>query len=135
MRICNFVLFEKKNISPEIPQPVEKAVNFPVGEVAWSESSLYSGVTVPKYNPDDLIGLRGARIYKRMMQDEQVKAVVRFKRDAITGREWYFEFDEDDLKVAEASDAMGQMPDAPKDPGVLQEYRGINFIIKKNKIW
>jgi SPP1 gp7 family putative phage head morphogenesis protein len=43
---------------------------------------------IPKYNPDTLIGRKGHGIYRQMMQDEQVKAVVKFKRDAITGRDF-----------------------------------------------
>lgn len=47
-----------------------------------------------RYNPDDLVSTRGLRIYKQMMADEQVKAVMVFKRDAITSRGWTFTFDE-----------------------------------------
>lgn len=57
--------------------------------VGWSESKLYNG-DMPKYNPDDLIGRKGHHIYKQMMMDEQVKAVVKFKRDAITARDFTF---------------------------------------------
>jgi SPP1 gp7 family putative phage head morphogenesis protein len=59
-------------------------------EVGLSESKLYNS-NMPKYNPDDLIGRKGDRIYRQMMLDEQVKAVVRFKRDAITARDYQFE--------------------------------------------
>lgn len=59
-------------------------------EVGWAESQLYNA-KMPKYNPDDLIGRKGHKIYRKMMIDEQVKAVVRFKRDAITARDWMFE--------------------------------------------
>lgn len=58
-------------------------------ETAWAESNLYSG-SIPKYTPDDLIGEKGALIYDKMMRDEQVKAVVKFKRDAITARDFSF---------------------------------------------
>lgn len=67
---------------------------------AWSESSLYSD-GIPKYNPDELIGRKSCKIYRKMMTDEQVKAVVRFKRDAITSRDWYFTLDDDRLSDAE----------------------------------
>jgi len=80
--------------------PKEQAVT---GETGWSESLLYARSNWPKYNPDELMGIKGARVYRKMMTDEQVKAVVRFKRDAITGRRWYFEFDQKDLKAANAS--------------------------------
>lgn len=48
-----------------------------------------------RLNPDDLAGKKGLAIYARMRIDEQVKAAVTFKRDAIISRGWTFEFDED----------------------------------------
>lgn len=70
------------------------------GETGWSESLVYARGKWPKYNPDELMGMKGWRVYRKMMTDEQVKAVVRFKRDAITGRRWFFEFDKKDLLAA-----------------------------------
>ncbi len=65
---------------------------------AWSyATSLYSQKDFQRYNPDDLIGRKGYDIYRKMMRDEQVKAVVRFKRDAITSRDFYFELSTDEL--------------------------------------
>jgi len=63
--------------------------------VGYSESKLYSS-DFPKYNPDDLIGRKGHKIYRNMLQDEQVKAVVKFKRDAITARDFTFRMPHDD---------------------------------------
>ncbi len=62
-------------------------------DVAWSEEIL--GFTFTKYDPDSLKGRRGKKVYENMMLDEQVKAVVRFKRDAITSRDFDFQFDDD----------------------------------------
>jgi len=62
---------------------------------AWSDdSALYGSKDFPKYNPDELIGRKGADIYNKMMLDEQIKAVVHFKRDAVTGRQYGFQFNE-----------------------------------------
>lgn len=72
----------------------------PSGEVGWSESLIYSSAGWPKYDPDQLKGLQGYSVYRKMMTDEQVKAVVRFKRDAITGRKFYFEYDKADVEDA-----------------------------------
>lgn len=72
-------------------------------EAAWSESSIYNISQFPKYNPDALISRRGYDIYLKMMTDEQVKAVVRFKRDAITSREWEFSCDYDSLSEEECA--------------------------------
>ena len=60
-------------------------------EVGWSETTQYFRFNDTKINPDDLIGRKGHTIYRDMMIDEQVKAVVKFKRDAITSRDWFFD--------------------------------------------
>lgn len=70
-------------------------------EVAWSESSMYIGADFPKYNPDSLIGRKGYAVYPKMMTDEQIKAVVRFKRDAITSRQIMFECEHETLSEAD----------------------------------
>jgi hypothetical protein len=64
-------------------------------EVAWAETVLFRAFDDRKYNPDELMGKKGTNIYRKMMVDEQVKAVVKFKRDAITSRSWFFQFDDD----------------------------------------
>jgi SPP1 gp7 family putative phage head morphogenesis protein len=48
----------------------------------------------PRYNPDQLVGRQGLAIYDKMRLDEQVKAVMNFKRDAITARGWTFKYEE-----------------------------------------
>lgn len=72
-----------------------------MSDVAWSLSNLYTGTDFPKYNPDDLMSRKGVKIYKTMMTDEQVKAVVRFKRDAITSRAYNFECEYEELSEEE----------------------------------
>ena len=63
-------------------------------EVAVSESSMfYTPGDFPKYNPDDLIGRKGAAIYKKMYRDEQIKACLKFKADAILSRGYVFDLD------------------------------------------
>lgn len=52
----------------------------------------YAGV---RYNPDDLLSRKGFDIYQRMMLDEQVKAVVRFKQSAILARGWELYYPDD----------------------------------------
>lgn len=73
----------------EIPEKL------PTNETAWAEDSiLYNVGNFEKYNPDTLIGKKGFAIYRQMMLDEQVKAVTRFKRDAITSRDYFFVIDD-----------------------------------------
>lgn len=80
------------------------APQIPKGEAAWSESSLYRSADFPKYNPDALLSRKGYGIYQKMMTDEQVKAVVRFKRDAITSRDWTFELDDTEMSVEQSTE-------------------------------
>lgn len=68
----------------------------PEGEVATVGSSIFLGKDWPTYNPDELIRHKGSAIYKKMMNDEQIKAVTRFRRDATTGRQWFFEIPENE---------------------------------------
>lgn len=65
--------------------------------MAFEKSSISLG---PRYNPDALVGRKGLKIYQDMRLDEQVKAVMNFKRDAITARGWTFKY-EDYSKLAE----------------------------------
>lgn len=68
--------------------------SLPTDEIAYADASMiYTSSDFGKYNPDDLIGVKGHAVYKKMMRDEQVKAVVKFKRDAITSRDYIFELD------------------------------------------
>ena len=72
------------------------------GAVGWGQSQMFNDM--PKYNPDALIGRKGHDIYKQMRVDEQVKAVVRFKRDAITGRDFQFLMPNEDGHGTEGSE-------------------------------
>lgn len=68
--------------------------------VTWERSDLFSAQAWPRYNPDSLVGRKGLGVYEMMLVDEQVKAVVTFKRDAILGRGWQFAYDDDDDSLA-----------------------------------
>lgn len=67
-------------------------------DVGYILSPLYAGSNIPTYNPDELMAKRGNTIYDQMMRDEQIKAVYRFRRDAVTARNWEFSFEEDQVK-------------------------------------
>ena len=62
--------------------------------VSFDANAQYGWNTIQRYNPDMLVGRSGLRIYKEMRLDEQVKAVMNFKRDAIFARGWQFSFGE-----------------------------------------
>jgi SPP1 gp7 family putative phage head morphogenesis protein len=63
--------------------------------VAWENTALFSSADFPRYNPDSLVQRHGLRIYQKMMIDEQVKAAVTFKRDAVTSRDWVLDWPTD----------------------------------------
>lgn len=84
--------------------PGEDATPKPVQTPALiSQSALYGPADFTRYNPDDLIGRKGFQIYKRMMQDEQIKAAAKFRRNAVTSRGWKITFPEDALSEDEAA--------------------------------
>lgn len=79
----------------------EKNEEFTGDEVAISQPSmLYTSADFPRYNPDDLIGRKGFGIYKKMMRDEQIKAGVKFKRDAIVSRGYFFKLSPDETGLS-----------------------------------
>lgn len=65
-------------------------------------AALLFGPRAERYNPDALAARKGGLgIYKRMLQDEQVKAVMKFRRDSIIGRGHEFVFGETELPEEE----------------------------------
>lgn len=66
-------------------------------------SSLFSGQQ--SYNPDQLLQRKGYDIYARMETDEQVQAVLKFKRDAILARQWDLVFEGDSKLSADEQKA------------------------------
>lgn len=73
-------------------EPSDKSSPQPLNDVATFEKATVS--LGPRYNPDDLAGRKGLKIYQQMRLDEQVKAVTNFKRDAITARGWSFKYED-----------------------------------------
>lgn len=61
---------------------------------SFDVTGVMSPVGLPgrRYNPDDLVGRRGLGIYAKMLNDEQVKAVVDFRLAALLARGWDFVF-------------------------------------------
>lgn len=69
----------------------------PTGEVGWDDTVLYQvSRDFARYNPDSLIARKGYDVYRKVMLDDQVKAVMRFKQGAVTSRDWYFDIESDD---------------------------------------
>jgi SPP1 gp7 family putative phage head morphogenesis protein len=64
----------------------------PLRVVSYEYSNLYGK---ERYNPDELATRKGLHIYRKMMQDEQVKAVMLFRRGSITARGYEFVYEHD----------------------------------------
>ena len=89
-------------------EPPKEGKRLPQRETAFiGLSNVMRGLRWEQYNPDQLIGQKGYGIYRKMMLDEQVKAVVHFRRDAITARDWYFEIDSADMDKEEKDERIG----------------------------
>jgi SPP1 gp7 family putative phage head morphogenesis protein len=77
-------------------EPLEsnaKQASKPSDDVATYERAQIS--LGPRYTPDSLVRAKGIGIYDKMRLDEQVKAVMNFKRDAITARGWTFKYEDE----------------------------------------
>lgn len=135
-------------------QAPEAGKSLPQKEQAFiGLSNVLRGLRWEQYNPDQLIGQKGYGIYRKMMLDEQVKAVVHFRRDAITARDWYFEIDSAEMDKAEKDDRIGlanswvEQMDPPKFQdamnGIMSSiYHGFSMTEKtfkqiewRDKVW
>jgi SPP1 gp7 family putative phage head morphogenesis protein len=67
-------------------QPSNTVVTYDINQY-WQ--SVLDG---KRWNPDDLVGVKGLPIYSKMLVDEQVKSVTEFKLNAILGRGYQFKF-------------------------------------------
>ena len=77
----------------DIFQKKETEVNPSGEEIGWGNSAIYAAGDFEKYNSDDLIGRKGWQVYARMMHDDQIKAVMAFKKSAVTSRGYFFDKD------------------------------------------
>ena len=57
-------------------------------EVATEAEALYGDYALPNYNPDELVGRKGLKIYQKMRTDEQVKACLTVKKFARVSTGW-----------------------------------------------
>jgi len=80
-----------KKSMPEIKE--EKVSKPTTQEIGSAGSSLYGRGAIQRYNPDVLLGRKGYDVYKKMMRDDQVKSVMRFKQYAVVSRGWFFDVD------------------------------------------
>lgn len=75
--------------APEIKQPNRQ-------EIGYAGSQLYQKGDISYFNPDTLMLKKGNSVYQSMMLDDQVKAVIKFKKGAILARDYFFEIENDE---------------------------------------
>jgi hypothetical protein len=61
------------------------------GELAWASGLFFSAVPMERWNSDDLIARHGAGIYRKMLHDDQLRALLALKQALIAARPWRFE--------------------------------------------
>ena len=92
--MANLFIRAKALFAKVEPLESDKAVKAPrMDDVATYEKSTIG--LGPRYTPDLLVRRNGISIYEKMRIDEQVKAVMNFKRDAITARGWTFKYEDE----------------------------------------
>ena len=84
MRIGPFDIVKRRELA-EVSSPIE-------GEKGFAAiSTMRYGKRGGRYNPDDLIGRKGWKIYQRIARDEQVKALTMFLRFATVARGFHWQ--------------------------------------------
>lgn len=86
-------IFIEKPTKSQIKKETEldKPSDMIIGEIGFDNSNLFSPGNFQKYDPDSLRENKGYDVYEKMMLDDQVKAVLEFKKQAILSREWRFD--------------------------------------------
>lgn len=102
--------FLSKKSPPPIPEPKENDPQ--TNDMLLSFGSLiYRSGSFDYYNPDDLLIKKGNDVYRKMMSDEQIKAVLAFKKAAIIARGWTFDIDADNPEQEKMADFFWHMID------------------------
>jgi hypothetical protein len=77
---------------PAPPRPGEPP------ELAWSDTLFLGPGPREQANPDALLWQRGHDVYRRMLHDDQIRALVSLKQGAIASRGWRFRLAGDDAR-------------------------------------
>lgn len=76
------------------------------GEVAYADPlRLFPSSTFRVWNPNEIAGRKGLRVLDQMHRDDQVKAALTFKKQAVTASGWSIEPPGEDGKPSTKSDA------------------------------
>ena len=99
-------IYQKDEIIEEpIPKPNAKLIR----EVSYEESPYYESSYIKPYNPDDLYQKKGNyEIYDDMRDDDQVKAVLAFKKYLAlsSGYDFVIDGDPEDKQLQEIKEFL-----------------------------
>ena len=59
-------------------------------ELAWAGGLVFGGAPMEFWNPDDLVSHQGYAVYRKILKDDQVRALLALKQAMITSRNWHF---------------------------------------------
>jgi Protein of unknown function (DUF935) len=76
------------------------------GEVAWADGLFFGSVPLPRWNPDALVGRSGYGVYRRMLHDDQVRALIALKQAVIVSRGWRFHLSRGDTAQRRCADFL-----------------------------
>lgn len=82
---------------PPRSKPLESSKVFPVDEKSAYLSSYFQDSYKFPYNPDPLVGSNTYSIYDEMKHDDQIKAVISFKKDLINSSGWQIKCDNQEI--------------------------------------
>ena len=76
--------------SAEARPPAPDARGGGAGETAWARGMFFGQVPLERWNPDDLLARHGHAIYRRMLRDDQIRALMALRQAMLTSRPWRF---------------------------------------------
>ncbi len=108
-------------------------------EISLTGSKYYHSVSTPDYNPDELVGRKGLEIYKKMRDDDQVKAVLTMKKFARLMTPWEVQpasQDAMDVEIAEFIKTNFQNLEGTFEDNLLNIFTALDFGFSlTEKIW
>lgn len=93
--IDKHITFQKAN--QETPTPS-------LGEVGMNESRILKGITFHDFNPDLLVRTKGLNVYDQMRLDDEVKAALTLKKQAVISPGWDIEPSSEDPRDVEIAE-------------------------------
>ena len=108
-------------------------------EISLTGSKFYHSQGVPDYNPDELVGRKGLEIYKKMRDDDQIKAVLTMKKFARLMTPWEISpasQDSMDVEIAEFIKVNFETLEGTFEDNLLNILTALDFGFSlSEKIW